>query len=77
MGEKLVYYTAIFCYSIHESARLLEKEYLHFLKQRKVMFESRHMRIDLCQSQGFEVSAKFFEWIEDGKPMCYCRRELK
>lgn len=77
MGDKKVFYTPVFAFSVYNSAKLLEREYLHFLKQRKIEVESRHMRQDICESQGFEVSTKFFEWLSDGKPMCYCRRTLK
>lgn len=77
MGEKKVFYTAVFAFSVYDSAKLLEREYLHFLKQRKIEIEARHMRQDICQSQGFEITTRFFEWLSDGKPMCYCRRELK
>ena len=77
MGKKTVFYTAIFCFSDFSCAKLLEKEYLQFLKNRKVQFESRHMRADICTEQGFEITTKFFEWLSDGKPMCYCRKSLQ
>lgn len=77
IGKKTVIYTAVFCFSDFPSAKLLEKEYLRFMQNRKYQHESRHMRLDICTEQGFEVVSKFFEWLEDGKPMCYCKRQLK
>jgi hypothetical protein len=77
MGAKTVFYTAIFCFSDFSSAKILEKEYLRFLQNRKIVHESRHMRQDICIEQGFEVVTSFYEWLVDDKPMCYCKRTLK
>jgi hypothetical protein len=77
MGKKTVFYTAMFSFFDVSSAKILEKEYVHFLKVRKIQAESRHMRADICAEQGFEIQTKFFEWLSDGKPMCYCKRAIK
>ncbi|MEZ4813168.1 MAG: hypothetical protein R2883_06810 [Caldisericia bacterium] len=76
INKRNTVYTVVIQYDDPSVAKVLEKEYLAYLKRYNIKNESRHMRCDWVKGSGFKKMKNISEWKVEGFDICYCKREI-